>query len=315
MPLSQKPLDLPHDPLAVRQARAWVGQLLTSLGRVDLVNSAQLGVSELVTNAVLHAAPPLTVSLRGTREHPRIEVHDGSDQPPAASGRMGEDRSLLTTYGRGLGIVSWYSSRWGADLTGEGKTVWFEPVAEPDPEHEVAGDLVDLDRDVEREPGEPVDEATLRPVRLLNLPVRLFVDFRGRYRELSRELRLLALTHGADYPVAHELTEVARRVERERRLARGTEVLEQAILEGTEYVDLDYRVAPEAPRTMHRLLELLEEADVFCRQERMLALAATPEQAELQRWYLGEFVRQGAGEAPRAWVGQPVGTALTTDAR
>lgn len=303
MPLSRKPLELPQDPTAVRQARAWVGDLLTTLDREDLVDSAQLGVSELVTNAVLHAVPPLTVSVRGTREHPRIEVHDGSDRPPSANERMAEDDYLLTTWGRGLGIVSWYSSRWGADLTGQGKTVWFEPVAEPDPEHEVAGDVFDLARAAEREPGTAVDELDLLPVRLLNLPVRPFFDFRHRYAELSRELRLLALTHGEDYPVAFELSRLAVRVEKERRQALGLDRLAKAIDDGDACVDLDYRVPPTAPDTMARLLELLEAADEFCRQERMLALAATPQQLDLQRWYLGEFVRQGAGRPPTPWAG------------
>jgi anti-sigma regulatory factor (Ser/Thr protein kinase) len=303
VPLSRRPLELSADARAAREARAWVTELLTALDRTDLVDSARLGVSELVTNAVLHAVPPLTVSVRGTRDHPRIEVHDGSDRAPSANERMADDDFLMTTFGRGLGIVSWYSSSWGADLTGAGKTVWFEPLPNPDPEHEILGNVFDLEAAVAREPGDEIAEEDLVPVRLLGLPVPLFVEFRNRYHELSRELRLLALTHGTDYPVAHELSAIAMQVERERRQARGTERLEAAIDNGDASVDLDYRVPPEAPQTMQRLLDLLEKADGFCRQERMLALAGTPQQLALQRWYLGEFVRQGAGEQPRPWSG------------
>ena len=303
MPLSKKPLALEPDPKAVRDARTWIGDLLTSLGREDLVDSAQLGVSELVTNAVLHGVPPITVSLRGTREHPRIEVHDGSDQPPEVNQRMTDDDFLLSTFGRGLGIVAWYSSAWGADLAGAGKTVWFEPTVEPHPGEESPGEVFDLSEAVERRLADVGEPAEMLHVRLLDMPVRVFADFRHRYEELTRELRLLALAHPTDYPVSHELAQLALQVEAERRQARGTEQLEKAIANDLDRADLDYRVPPTAPATMARLLDLLEKANEFCRQERMLAVAATPQQLALQRWYLNEFIRQGAGEEPRPWTG------------
>ena len=304
MPLSKKPLVLEPEPRSVRDARTWVGTILAELGRDDLIDSAQLGVSELVTNAVLHASPPISVSVRGTRDHPRIEVHDHSDHPPpAANERLTDEDFLLSTVGRGLGIVGWYSSRWGADLSGAGKTVWFEPVDQPDPERDVAGDVFDLAEAVDRRLADTLDPDDLIPVRLNDMPVQVFASFRARYEELRRELRLLSLTHGNDYPVSHELAELNVQVEAERRLARGGGALDRAIDVGVDRVDLDYLVPPTAPTTMSRLLELLEEADEFCRQERMLAVAATPQQLALQRWYLTEFVRQGAGLEPLPWTG------------
>ena len=79
---SQKSLTLPATPRAVRLAREWVHKVLTELGRPELVDSAELGVSELVTNAMLHSMPPVVVRVRGTREHPRVEVADRSLVPP-----------------------------------------------------------------------------------------------------------------------------------------------------------------------------------------------------------------------------------------
>ena len=71
---------MPAGPPSVRLARAWVSEILEEIDREDLVFAAQLGVSELVTNAILHGQPPVTVGVRGTRERPRIEVteHDGN---------------------------------------------------------------------------------------------------------------------------------------------------------------------------------------------------------------------------------------------
>lgn len=302
MPLSRKPLTLDPDPRSVRDARIWVGEILMSLGRDDLVDSAQLAVSELVTNAVLHAAPPITVSVRGTRDHPRIEVHDLSEQPPEVNTGITDEENLLSTIGRGISIVAWYSSTWGADLSGPGKTVWFEPTKEPNIDADVTGEVFDFSEVVESRLAE-VEPSDLVEVRLLDFPVQVFADFRMRYEELCRELRLLALVHGEDYPVAHELSELAVQVERERRQARGTDHLEEAIREGRNRAELTYQVPATASATMARLRELLEAADEFCRQERMLSVAATPQQLALQRWYLGEFVRQGAGEAPLRWTG------------
>ncbi len=307
MALRREPLVLDPDPRSARAARGWVRDILTSLGRDDLVESAQLGVSELVTNAVLHAVPPITVSVRGTREHPRVEVHDSSEEPPETTVDITDGVSLMATFGRGISIVASYSATWGADLSGTGKTVWFEPVREPRPDPDVRGELYDFAQRVAARLPANDDAVERLEVQLLNLPVQLFAASRVHYEELTRELRLLALAHGEDYPVATEVTELALQSEQERRLARGVEALDRAIHAGVDHVDLTYQVPTSTPATMARMGELLEKAEAFCQQERMLSTAAPPLQLELQRWYLCEFVRQGAGEPPRPWTGGPEG--------
>ena len=76
MPLSRPALSLGPGPRGVQNARHWVVEVCNDIGRSDLVECAELGVSELVTNALLHAATPIAVRVRGTREHPRVEVSD-----------------------------------------------------------------------------------------------------------------------------------------------------------------------------------------------------------------------------------------------
>ena len=78
MPLNRPPLALGGGARGVQDARRWVGELCTEIGRPELAECAQLGVSELVTNALLHGEPPITVRMRGTAEHPRVEVRDSS---------------------------------------------------------------------------------------------------------------------------------------------------------------------------------------------------------------------------------------------
>jgi hypothetical protein len=216
---------------------------------------------------------------------------------------MTDEENLLSTIGRGLGIVALHSATWGAEVSADGKTVWFEPARELRQDGDLTGDVFDLSEVVEvrvrmaREPDQRI------AVRLLGMPVQVFAHFRNRYAELRRELRLLALAHDSDYPVAKELAELTLQVEQERMQAIGVTDLERAIAGGLDRADLDYLVPASAPASMCRLLELLERADVFCREQRLLALAATPQQLALQRWYLNEFSRQAAGDPPVPWPG------------
>jgi hypothetical protein len=210
---------------------------------------------------------------------------------------------LLATVGRGLGIVAMYSTTWGAEVSSQGKVVWFEPAGDADDGANLAGDVFDLAEVVDERlatAGEATERVT---VRLLGMPVQVFAHYRGWYDELRRELRLLALNHGSDYPLARELTEITLQVEQERRQARGVDRLDSAVATGAVTVDLAYDVPATAGTTMGRLLTLLEQVDVFCREQRLLTLEPSPQQVELRSWYLGQFTHQAAGGSPTPWAG------------
>ena len=297
-------LRLESEPRSVRQARSWVIGELAAIDRLDLRDAAELGISELVTNAILHADPPITVRVGGTVAHPRVEVHDTSTAPLRLRDMNDQDR-LLATIGRGLGIVATYSTSWGADVSPQGKVVWFEPADGSEDETGPApvGELFDLGGLVEKrlaDAGEPVDRIA---VHLLSMPVQVFAHYRGWYDELRRELRLLALNHGSEYPLASELSDLTLQVEQERRQAVGVDRLDAAIRAGRPSVDLVYHVPVTAGATMGRLRELLEEADDFCREQRLLTLEPTAQQRELRTWYLGEFTRQVDGRQAVPWTG------------
>jgi Histidine kinase-like ATPase domain len=300
-------LEIDPEARSVRTARAWVVQQLTAIGRGDLVDAARLGVSELVTNAILHAEPPIVVRLGGSPTHPRVEVHDNSTEPPAARGLTGQAR-LLATVGRGLGIVAMYSRHWGAEMSARGKVVWFEPRSDRDPadERPVAGEVFDLGGLVDGLPSGEASGGRRVRVELLGMPVQVFAHQRLWFDELRRELRLLALSHGTDHrvsTVAQEVQELTVQVEQERRLARGVDRLDEAIAAGLDRVDLVYDVPASAPATMGRLLGVLEDADGLSRDLRLLTPSPTAQLVALRAWYLGEFARQGRGEPPRPWPG------------
>lgn len=112
---------LPADLTSARLARQFVEQTLESSPFAELLDTAQLLVSELVTNAVVHggAEPRVDIHLDGTSV--RFEVHDDDPTLPTAG-----EADILDESGRGLGLVEILAPRWGAEPTANGKIVWFE---------------------------------------------------------------------------------------------------------------------------------------------------------------------------------------------
>jgi anti-sigma regulatory factor (Ser/Thr protein kinase) len=112
---------------APRAARAFVAETLTAWNvRADEVEAAQLVVSELVTNAVLHAAETATISLD-------LHLTDGAVRVLVSDGSLGEpDRRLRPDprrgeTGRGVWLVDAFAECWGTETHGrDGKTVWCE---------------------------------------------------------------------------------------------------------------------------------------------------------------------------------------------
>lgn len=307
MPLTKRSLVLPASPPSVRLARSWVSKILEEIGRDDLVDAAQLGVSELVTNALIHSEPPLSVRVRGTIDHPRIEVVDSSPVPPqrapVAPQPADVDDYNLTTFGRGLDLVAMMSRRWGSDLAHDGrsKSVWFEPSGQAQFEKHLEGEIFAFDLDFAESPG--LADGPQVPLVLLGVPARLFGEMRRYHFEVRRELRLLAMTAPDDYPLATQITDIFVQADRERRSSSGVARLDQAISEGLESIDLEYSVPASTPQTMARIRDLLDEVYRALSQEHLLALRPPDVLVELQTWYFTEFERQGHGERPRRWTG------------
>ena len=91
----------------------------------DAVADAELLVSELVTNAVLHARSAATVSVDRNGTCLRVAVCDLSTAAPRV-----RDYGPSVVTGRGMLLVDRISHRWGVDVDGQGKCVWFEVLAD-----------------------------------------------------------------------------------------------------------------------------------------------------------------------------------------
>ncbi|WP_269856848.1 SpoIIE family protein phosphatase [Streptomyces sp. RPT161] len=111
---------LPSDPAVVSEARVLATRCLEGWGLDDLVFTAEIIVSELVTNAIRYASGP--VQLRLIRQAALIcEVADSSSTSPRLRHARTTDEG-----GRGLFLVAQLSRRWGTRYTPEGKIIWAE---------------------------------------------------------------------------------------------------------------------------------------------------------------------------------------------
>ena len=112
--------DVPADPAAVADVRARATRQVEAWGLEALSMTTELVVSELVTNAIRHATPPIRLRLlRDSRL--TCEVSDASSTAP----RLRHARSM-DEGGRGLFLVAQLTHRWGARYTSDGKIIWAE---------------------------------------------------------------------------------------------------------------------------------------------------------------------------------------------
>jgi serine phosphatase RsbU (regulator of sigma subunit)/anti-sigma regulatory factor (Ser/Thr protein kinase) len=122
-------LELPAEPSAAASARGFMRQTLTAWAvPAFVIDNAELCVSELVTNAVIHSNSPSEVTVRLDDEYLLVLVRDRGG---AGAVQLAQDYQPMNVSGRGLTLVDARASAWNAEDTAEGTTVWFEIELEP----------------------------------------------------------------------------------------------------------------------------------------------------------------------------------------
>ncbi|WP_327342903.1 SpoIIE family protein phosphatase [Streptomyces europaeiscabiei] len=112
--------DLEAEPAAVARARANVARQLSDWGLAELEFTAELVVSELVTNAIRYGRPPIRLRLIRDRTL-MCEISDsGGTTPHLRRARVFDEG------GRGLLLVAQLAEHWGTRRARQGKTVWAE---------------------------------------------------------------------------------------------------------------------------------------------------------------------------------------------
>lgn len=121
--------DFAAHPKEVAQLRRTLRLRLLLWGLSDHVDSAQICVSELVSNVIQHVGEgtPTTLRVEFNKSHLRLEVEDPD---PRALPTLLAASTVLES-GRGMALVDAVTDhRWGVSLRGDGKVVWCELAVE-----------------------------------------------------------------------------------------------------------------------------------------------------------------------------------------
>ncbi len=208
--------------------------------------------------------------------------------------------------------------RWGAELRGDGKVVWFELGDGVDAVLAVAGSVASQVR-----PEHP--DAIV--IELLDVPLLLISAWLEHAGALLREHLLLQLDE-ADAAPALERHAAASQVlavleEQWPELELGLppdELLASAVEPLVTARQLHLSLPPAVVSGFRVLDELLDDALALSSEGLLLTPPTQPEMQELRRWLTREAAEQAAGAAPRPWPvpdptdAAPPGQAVVWDA-
>jgi ABC-type transporter Mla MlaB component len=122
-------LDLEPQVGAARRSRELITEACARWERLDLAGSACIVVTELVNNVVSHSRTSMIVLLAAHGDGMSVAVRDRSTAVPSFTGAPAP-----TSYGgRGMLLIDSVADRWGSLLLANGKVVWAQLTAEPEP--------------------------------------------------------------------------------------------------------------------------------------------------------------------------------------
>ncbi|GAA4744204.1 hypothetical protein GCM10023350_31120 [Nocardioides endophyticus] len=303
--------------------------LLLAADRDDILDAAQLVVSELVTNAILHTATPIELFARVDAGGLLLEVSDGSTTPPTE-----RDHAALAGTGRGLMLIHDLSGGWGVRELPNGKVVWARITTSQEaaaPHEDVhAPTLWELSL-------EPVDEAlgldvpgstvpqgvALAPnpadvaVVLQNVPLLMHLAWHEHAETMLREYLLsrleqdeaLALT---EHAVASAVMALLHEQVPSPALPGGastfdevTELLTSVVEPAVTLRVGQLRIPAETVAGFEVLDKLMDAAIVLAEAHELLAAPMQPELRELRRWLCGQVASQSVGAEPVPWSPPP----------
>lgn len=146
----------------------------------------------------------------------------------------------------------------------------------------------------------------LRTVRLLRMPVDVWVQAKQHNDELMREFTLIAAGREQEDEQHVPARLVTLLDTLRRQYGTATEerdaMLFAAHAAGTQEMDIQLQLPTEAGQHTTALGRLLDEADDYCRRgQHLLTLATPPRAVRFRHWYLGEVAAQLDGAEPTPW--------------
>lgn len=275
---------LPGEPRSVGRARSFLADVLGGSEGHPGVEVASLLVSELVTNAVLHTASEVELTIRRQQGRVRVEVADAS--PKAPQRRTYKEEA---TTGRGLEMVELLAEQWGVDTSAAGgKVVWFEvPAAGTDqPEVQPAAS----DELVQSEPLATAPSRGATEARVPQAPVRLMATVQQHTETLLRELALVSVEDAEEWApvgIGIDFDELDRQ-------------LRAAMQNGHTTADLLLHVHGSASE-LRRADEALRKGDHMAGGGLLLCPPSLPEVAGCRGWFLQQLIAQLEGRPAEPW--------------
>ena len=289
---------LPPQPSSVAEARRLVRELLASADRDDLIETAVLLVSEVVTNALLHAGTPIDICATIDEDGLRVEVADGSMHVPVR-----RRYAATAGTGRGMLMLEHLVDDWGVSRHRQGKTVWFRLASPEGGERRRGAGYEDEERESE-------GSAETVTVELRNMPLLLHAAWQEHAEALLRELLLGTLdTQDAEGPdpiqMHAEATDaIAILEEHVPRLdvdRDPTELMVDATEPNVSVARLRVPVPVASVPHFETLDRAIEAALRLTRQGFSLTPPTQPEIQVFRRWLCRQVVDQAAGAEPVPW--------------
>lgn len=304
--------------MSARAARRFVRDLLVDAGRQEWAEAAELAVSEVVTNVVLHAHTTFELTVRVSDDHVRVEVLDRN--PVLPQQRRYDDEA---TTGRGMVLVEAVTAQHGiTSLGAEGKVVWFcvgTSAAERSEEDLLAqfddpeGWPVEVDAAASAAPVAPVAD-----VSLLRMPPTLWLAARQHHDSLLRELALYRAARPELPLEEHQLaqadaarTTISSTLEAQLARMRLQGVQRLPLPEGhpsplpllPASVDLVVPVPHTAGATFAVLQDVLDAAEQLALHGELLVTPGLPEVVAVRDWACEQVISQLSGGSPLPWPG------------
>ena len=286
---------LPPQPSSVAEARAHLRRLLGETGRDDLADTAVLLVSEVVTNALLHAGTDIDLAATLDDAGLRVQVSDGSPHLPSR-------RRYAATAGTGRGLLMMESlvDDWGVTRHGAGKTVWFRISGPPK-------DLPDENALRTDQPGTPRQRRDNVSVELQNMPLLLHAAWQEHAEALLREYLLVSLDSVGDDPIQVHADATDAIAVLEEHVPRTAVTMTAEAL-------MDHAVEPLVSATMIQvpvplgsvahfgtLDQAIENALDLSHEGLVLTPPTQPELHAFRRWICRQVLSQAAGGRPEPW--------------
>lgn len=275
---------LPPTPESAASARRFVRSVLDGVSP-DTVDTVELLVGELVTNAVIHARTETEVRAWVVEGQAHVRV---SDHRPER-GLVPHDHHPYACTGRGLALVEELATHHGVHSGGGRKTVWFELWPEAPAPPASAWEIA--------KPSGRTLSVTLNDV-----PYALYWAAQQQWEGLLRELLLAASTAGRtgvrpeDLVVAQDTSNMI--------CACMAAAVEQET-PGTSTLSLLVAFSADAASGVATLRRVLDAADAAAQEGILLALPALPQIRAFRHWLLDQIADQLAGGEPTAWTQIP----------